>query len=67
MENNIKKDVIKKGCEDVDWIQLALDKEGSMTTSYEHGNKPANPINVGEVIDQIIDCYLLKMQAQSTP
>lgn len=66
MENNIKQDVIKKGCEDVDWIQLALDKEGSMTT-YEHGNKPANPIYSGEVIDQIIHCYLLKMQAQSTP
>jgi hypothetical protein len=49
-EDNIKMDLQKVGCEDMDWIDLAHDRD-SWRSILSGGNEPSGFIRCGEFLD----------------
>jgi len=48
-EDNIMMDLQEVGCEGMDWIELAQDRD--MVGSCECGNEPSGSIKCGEFLD----------------
>jgi hypothetical protein len=57
-EGNIKMDLKKICCEDIDWIQVV--HEGRVVSLSEHDNKPSASIKDVEFLDHLSDYQLLK-------
>jgi len=50
-EDNIKTDLQEVGCEDMDWILLAEDRDRRRSLVNECGNEPSGSIKFGEFLD----------------
>jgi len=50
-DNNIKTDLQKEGCEGMDWIDLAKDRDKCQ--ALEHGNETLGSIKCGKFLDYL--------------
>jgi hypothetical protein len=57
--DNIKIDISEIGWDDMDWIDLAQDRD-QWEGFCEHGNEPSGSINCWEVVEWLHNLHLLK-------